>query len=117
MSGRGAAALAQTPRRQRRDCFSPTDVRPYREFQDRDRVQIDCISFDFPRGTGRAEMPLLAHNFCCRTIYSRLPSKGELLRSLGLCLIETKLDTVERNRLIEDDADLLLTFLGSAPAR
>jgi hypothetical protein len=42
---------------------------------------------------------------------------NELLRSLEVRFMETKLDVMHGYRLVKDNADLLFTRLRSAPAR
>ena len=106
----------EAPGSQTGNGFAATYVGANGELEDRDGSQIDHVVFLFGGGAGRAEVPLLAHDFGARATGGGRPAQSKLLRSPVISFGEKKLDAAQGKGLIENDPDLLFTFFRRAPA-
>ncbi len=86
------------------------------QFHGRDTIQINFIVLNLAGRAGRTEIILLAHDLLGLSTVRRGPSNGEFLKTVPRWLQKVKLYAMQRDRLIEDEANLLLALLGGSPA-
>lgn len=104
-------------RRQARYRVALVYIRTDSKFEHRHALQINCEVLDFCYRTLRAEIPLLANNLCARSTLRGRPTEYEFLRPLHRPFFKPELDATHRNRLVENQPDVLLPALPGPPAR
>jgi len=96
--------------------LTATLVRHNDQFEHPDIYQVDSVVLDLADPSGRAEIPLLAHNFPERLSNMRRPSQNKLLRAGGFVILEGQENTSELLRVVENETYRLSSGLSRKPA-
>src|SRR5258705_2283285 len=78
-------------------------VRHNNQFEHPDIYQVNSVVLDLANRSGRAEIPLLAHDFPERSSNLRRPSQNKLLRARGFVILEGQENPSELLRAVENE--------------